>query len=296
MKASAPGKLVLLGDYAVLEGATALVAAVDRRAVAEPAGADAPRSPVVEAVFRRAAARGALAHPGVSIDTSRFRTSVPGSDGRKLGFGSSAAAAVVAAAIATGRGDEECLELAIEGHRDAAGGVGSGVDVAASFTGGVIACARQPSPIRPLPSRMRGLHLSVLDTRTSASTPDLVRACKGSPRWGAWVRAMAPLADEGIAAWEMGEVARFLSVVRSYGRAMAQLGKDAGVSVVTEVTERIMREAESGGGAAKPSGAGGGDVVLVFSPDPDLGGRVAQSTGAELVEVEVAATGLHLEP
>lgn len=35
LRASAPGKLLLLGEYAVLEGAPALVMAVDRRAVAE---------------------------------------------------------------------------------------------------------------------------------------------------------------------------------------------------------------------------------------------------------------------
>ena len=35
MRARAPGKLVLSGAYAVLEGAPALVAAVDRYAVAD---------------------------------------------------------------------------------------------------------------------------------------------------------------------------------------------------------------------------------------------------------------------
>lgn len=42
-RASAPGKLVLLGEYSVLEGAPALAMAVDRRAVAELAPASSPQ-------------------------------------------------------------------------------------------------------------------------------------------------------------------------------------------------------------------------------------------------------------
>ncbi|MEL6186908.1 MAG: hypothetical protein AAFU79_19970, partial [Myxococcota bacterium] len=116
MRWSAPGKLVLLGDYAVLEGARALVAAVDRRAVGR-VDAEGPRTEVVEAVLARARAEGAGVD-GVRIDTAGFLE--PG--GQKLGIGSSAAVAVVTAALARGRGDELTFEVALEGHRDAAGG------------------------------------------------------------------------------------------------------------------------------------------------------------------------------
>lgn len=124
MKASAPGKLVLLGDYAVLAGGPALVAAVDRRAVGATGG-PIPPSAVVEAVLARAKLEGG--RPELpEIDTRAFLDE----HGQKLGLGSSAAVAVVTAALSLGRDDERILRVALEGHRDAAGGVGSGVDVA----------------------------------------------------------------------------------------------------------------------------------------------------------------------
>lgn len=281
--ASAPGKLVLLGDYAVLEGGLALVAAVNRRAEGRVAS-NAPPSGVVQAVCRRAGAE-ALS---VRIDTSGFL----GPEGTKLGIGSSAAVAVVTAALATGRGDERCLETALKGHRDAAGGVGSGIDVAASYYGGVIASRNQPSPVEPLGSRLPGLELSVLFARESASTSELIRACRGHPRWPAWMSVMKPLAEQGVDAWRRGEAPRFLEVVRRYGRAMEGMGRDADVPVVTETIRKVMDAAEKRGGAAKPSGAGGGDVVVLFSQDPALGAQAAEESGALLLDLGVERTGL----
>jgi mevalonate kinase len=160
MIVTAPGKVMLLGDYAVLAGGRAMVAAVNRRAVGRIV-ARGKHSPVVDAVLARAG-RSDLQ---VEIDTTSFY------DGElKLGFGSSSAAAVVTAALATN--DDRTLEIAIEGHRDANDGKDSGVDVAACFHGGVIATARQPAEITPLPSRLGDLHLSILFTEKSASTKE----------------------------------------------------------------------------------------------------------------------------
>ena len=47
--ATAPGKVVICGEYAVLDGATAIAAAVDRRAVVR--AIDAPEPPVGHAVL-----------------------------------------------------------------------------------------------------------------------------------------------------------------------------------------------------------------------------------------------------
>lgn len=278
--------MLLLGDYAVVEGGRALVAAVDRRA--EGVAEVGPDSAVVDAVFARARAEGPVAAPGARIDTSGFH--LPGGD--KLGIGSSAAAAVVAAALATERGDELCLSVALEGHRDAAGGVGSGIDVATSFYGGVVALGYQPGPVEPLPSRLRGLHLSVFYAGQSARTSELVTAAKACPRWKDWVAVMSPLAEEGIDAWRAGRASAFVSVVARYGRAMKKLGEDAGVGIVTETIDQLMAGAEALGGAAKPSGAGGGDIVIAVSEDPSLGPKLAERTGAVLVDLSIDRTGL----
>lgn len=289
MTVSAPGKLMLLGEYAVVDGGLAVVAAVNRRAVGVTLTEPDPRpSPVVQAVLTRAARAGAVLPPGVRIDTSAFHDA----QGAKLGLGSSAAVAVITAALATGRGDDEVLRIAVEGHRDAAGGKGSGVDVAACFSGGVVATRAQPGPVEPLPRQIRGLELSVLYTGVSASTPHMLRACQAAPSWGAWMAVMRPLVERGVAAWRRQEALPFLAAVAEYGRAMAGLGRDAGVPVVTEQIEAMMRLAAEAGGAAKPSGAGGGDVVVMWSRDRADARRVAEATGSVVVDLEVDGRGL----
>lgn len=286
---SAPGKLMLLGDYAVLAGGVAVVAAVNRRAGGElePEGVTS-MSPVVRAVLARAKEAGYEAPTGVRIDTSTFHDQT----GSKLGLGSSAVVAVITAALATGKGDDETLRIAVDGHRDAAGGKGSGVDVAACFSGGVIACLRQPGPIEPLPSQVRGLHLSVLYTGTAASTPKLVGRVQASDRWPRWAEILEELTEEGVEAWKKQDSRRFLSVVSKYGRAMASMGKDADAPVVTEQIEAVMDAADARGAAAKPSGAGGGDVVVMWSEQPAIAEQIAADTGCEVVDIAVDPRGL----
>jgi phosphomevalonate kinase len=279
---SAPGKVMLLGDYAVLAGGRAMVAAVNRRAVGRIVE-QGRSSAVVSAVLARAG-RPELQ---VEIDTSSFY------DGElKLGLGSSAAVAVVTASLATDRGDERTFELALEGHRDANEGKGSGVDVAACFHGGVIATARQPAEVEPLPSRIRDLHFAVLFTRKSASTKDFVKACTGSPEWPRWSGVLRQLTDEGMQAWLRQDGARFLSIVARYHRAMKELGEGAKIPIVTEELDAIARYATEGGGAAKPSGAGGGDIAVMWSPDAELPDRVAEKAGVQRLELAIDPHGL----
>ena len=66
--ASAPGKLILLGEYAVLEGATALVAAVDRRASATV------RRAVGETALEIDGGEIHVAAPDLGIDARGWRT------------------------------------------------------------------------------------------------------------------------------------------------------------------------------------------------------------------------------
>lgn len=289
---SAPGKLMILGEYGVLEGGRAMVAAVNRRAIGKLAEAAPPPTAIVEAVLRIVEGAG---YPrigqGVSVDTRAF------SDGRglKLGIGSSAAVAVIAAALATGTDDENVLDLAVRAHRFASGGSGSGIDVAACFSGGVLASASQPAPLTPLPGRLRGIELGVLYSGDPASTPELIARAKACARWRDHAAAFASLAEEGIEAWSRQEADRFLAVIARAGRAYQSLAHDSGAPIVTEVIEAIMRLAGEASAAAKPSGAGGGDVVLVLSRDPDLADKIAEKTGARRVALAIDPAGLRRE-
>lgn len=288
MEVSVPGKLMLLGEYAVLEGAPALVAAVNRRASGRRVKVSRYESSVVKAV--RGAVEEALGPQpfGMDLDTRCFRDSA----NTKLGIGSSAATAVAAAALFSGLGDERTLGFALEGHRVAAGGKGSGVDVAASFFGGVLATHVQPAPARPLPTRIPGLRLHVFATGEAASTTRLVSACRKSGRWGHWCQVLRALAEEGVSAYSSSETDRFLSVVARYARAMKGLGEDAGVPVVTERLEAVASQALAMGGAAKPSGAGGGDVAVAWLPEDRSPQDLAERTSTRFVELTVDPKGL----
>jgi phosphomevalonate kinase len=226
----------------------------------------------------------------VEIDTSAFY------DGAlKLGLGSSAAVAVLTAALASEQLDERTLALAIDGHRDANDGKGSGVDVASCFHGGVIATQRQPAEVVPLVSRWRELHFAVLFTEKSASTKDLVGSCMASPEWSRWARVLIDLTERGLEAWVRQDAPSFLGIVAQYGRAMAGLGESAGVAIVTEELDAIARYAGEGGGAAKPSGAGGGDIAVLWSRDSELGARIAERAGVRLLDLAVDPQGVRRE-
>lgn len=151
-KITAPGNLLLLGEYAVTEeGGVGLALGAGPRGVleAEPAGrlsvtatmgtaqVNWPEEPLplVESALRVARERGlTLPTLRISLDTGAFFTAE-----RKLGFGSSAAAAVLIAATLTESNDpESTFDVALAIHRELQGGRGSGYDVAASAYGGLL--------------------------------------------------------------------------------------------------------------------------------------------------------------
>src|SRR6185295_6697990 len=100
MIATAPGKLILTGEYAVLDGAPAVVVAVDRRAVARRHATPRGSSPFLVAVAEEIAARRGANDPAaraaleVSVDSTAFYNRA-----QKLGLGSSAAVTVAATAL-----------------------------------------------------------------------------------------------------------------------------------------------------------------------------------------------------
>lgn len=161
MKVAAAGKVFLAGEYAVLTGAPALVAGVDRALHAEwnpsarlelfhrPSGAVYTEGGGVPAELRFARAGVDLAlrlcreeglpeRPFTLTFEDDFTL-----DGRKVGLGGSAAAtalSVEVACAAQGRtlAADEHVALAAAAHWAEQGGSGSGGDVAASVLGGVL--------------------------------------------------------------------------------------------------------------------------------------------------------------
>lgn len=175
MIATAPGKLILTGEYAVLDGAPAIVVAVDRRVIARLGGTPRGSSAFLLAVADEIAARRGADDPAtqaamaISVDSAAFydrgtspRLAVALALGApridpaaaaigertKLGLGSSAAVTVAATALALGTTDrDEILAIAQAAHARAQGprgARGSGADIAAAVHGGAIVFTRGP--------------------------------------------------------------------------------------------------------------------------------------------------------
>ena len=212
IETSAPGKLLLVGEYAVLEGAPAVVLAVNRRArarVTERDGTEcsvgapdlgimsarlrigaqgAPEWPsadeqaslkLVDCALRVLASTPLGPEPGrgfeLHLDTSDFFDEAMHT---KLGLGSSAALCVaVTSALAGLRSNEPKIDLRLplQVHREFQSGQGSGADVAASFAGGVLIYRLQGA--EPHVDAVRwpsGVHARYVWSGRSASTSDFL--------------------------------------------------------------------------------------------------------------------------
>ncbi|WP_437301247.1 hypothetical protein [Sorangium sp. So ce426] len=320
----APGKLVLSGAYAVLEGAPALVAAVDRYVLADPAR---PAALVTEEV-QAAIDAGAL-DAAAWFDASALRSAAPepplASPGappreasRKLGLGSSAAILVAtlaarAAAASEARAarastedrrapawDPRALFLdALAAHRRAQGG-GSGVDVAASVYGGVLCCRLGPGgelDVAPhaLPG---GLVIEVFASDASARTSAMLERVRAlAAREPEVHRALLGAAAEGArAAIEAADARALVAALDRQVDALAELGDRSGAPIVTPALRRLRSAAAAEGAAITPSGAGGGDVSLFVGGAPPSTAwlAAAREAGLERVPMSLGAPGVHV--
>lgn len=285
--ASAPGKLMVAGEYAVLEGAPALVAAVSARAKAywSPRlrgrslgeGSRSPRNPSLppEALIARTLAeelRAEVPHL-LNLDVDDLRRS-----DRKLGLGSSAAgAAASAGAVFAFHGEEiesegarrQLLDLAMRAHREVAP-QGSGADVAAAVLGGVVQFQREGEAYQALSLPWpQGLVARLVWTGREARTSDfLAQIHRRRARDGAgYRRVMDALGQESEAfvhAFREGSGQAVVESAARYGAGMDALGQWAELPVLESTLRLIAELAGDAGGAAKPSGAGGGDVAIAF--------------------------------
>ena len=344
---SAPGKLVLLGEYAVLHGAPAVVMAVDRRArvelapspdrqwsvTAPPLARDtlpfslaadgsvrwhgapdaAPgRLELVERLLGSMTAAGlidpAAALPAaVTLDTRALFEDGAGG-GAKLGLGSSAAATVaLASALArwVGRGDllaepRRWLETLLAIHRGLQGGRGSGVDLAASLLGGLVSYRLGENATVAAADRLampEGLHLAVLWTGRTADTGSMLREldrrlAAGDSATATALGALADLARAGDEALRCGRTAAVLATVDSLCDAMFELGRAAGLPVLSAEHDALRRLARRHGASYKPSGAGGGDLGIAFAAEAEA----VEATAAAAVAAGFRRVAVQLDP
>ncbi len=333
---SAPGKLYLLGEYAVLEGAPALLTAVDRR-VSVTLTESTPGS-VSESgwsltatelgVSRLALGAGARLPEDLDSDIRRrlalfneVRTAVDSlattaatfdieiqsaqflQDGHKLGLGSSAAVAVaLTATLAASRGisltPPALFALAANAHSASQGGKGSGGDIAASVYGGLILY----TPGSP-PTRMTwpdGLALFAVVTGTGSSTVDLVSrvADYAAHNPAEHRRDLDHLASLALRAQDaIASADTFLALADEYFRGIDDLDTHAHAGIVTQRHRELRSIAATSGAVFKTSGAGGGDVGLIFAKldSTDHLSSVFTEVGATVIPVTRSHDGVRSE-
>jgi phosphomevalonate kinase len=265
--ASAPGKIVLSGEYAVLSGAPAICVAVDRRAVAtlgdssdgechlETPGfsGDEPYRVVDALCSERPACR-------IVLDTRAFAA-----NGAKLGLGSSAALTVALAAALTG--SEDVFVDALHAHRALQDGRGSGVDVAAAVCGGLIRYDMTVAAAERL-DWPEGLCMRTIWTGVPSSTGARLRRL--ADRASRPSRSALPLAASRVAdAWGAGDARRILEEYRPYIGVLRQFSVDHDLGIFDAGHEELTDAALSDGLVYKPAGAGGGDIGVLLGTSED---------------------------
>mgnify|MGYP001825556441 CR=1 FL=1 len=261
--ASAPGKIVLAGEYAVLWGAPAVCMAVDRRAVATVSdsvdGLCRVTTPGFEGddPFRivDAVTDGVRPACDLELDTSAFM-----SDGRKTGIGSSAALTV--ALLAALENSTDVYLEAMAAHSRLQRGMGSGVDVAAAVHGGLFEYEMNARTVRPL-SWPEDLVFRIIWTGVSASTATKLSRLadrEDHPSRAALVQAASRICD----AWRAADASGILAEYAGYIAILREFSVDHDLGIFDaghdELTDAAMRD----GLVYKPAGAGGGDIGTLF--------------------------------
>lgn len=286
LEVGAPGKLFVIGEYAVLHGGRALVAAIDAGiscrveaastwcVVAPDLGVDGTLAELSEEP------RSALLGSAVSAACDEFRLERPlrftvrgtrPASRRKVGLGGSAASvvAILAAAAAAVGEDLEANETrdrlfrcGLSVHRRHQRGRGSGADVAASVYGGWIDyAAAEGGPRVAAASLPAGIRLAAA---WSGVASDTARALEAFDAVGVLPR-LRTILGRFWAAVDAQDRAGILSEIDAYGAALEEL---AGRSPGAERIAELVRVARACGLAAKGSGAVGGDSAVAITFDP----------------------------
>lgn len=297
------GKVILLGEHAVVYGYPALAAALDRGAEATltPSGEDRLVSSSALLNARRGEKRAQIDAAftallevfsetplGVQLE---IRLDLPPG----VGLGGSAAAGIAlseAIAAHLGRADDRALiESAALAWEAVFHGNPSGVDTALALHGGVGLFDKRRG-LRRL-EIARPLHLAIANSGAKTSTKEMVesvaakRAREGEPV-DALLRSIGALADEGAEALIAGDLEALGSAMNRNHALLRELG-------LSTPTLEALREAALRHGAlgAKLTGSGGGGALIALAKTKEHAEEIARALHAEH---SVETTSCELKP
>ncbi len=330
--ATAPGKAVLSGEYAVLIGAPAVVMALDRRAVVKvsasannhhnvstPGFASGSWSfslgeggkvmwqgknpvaglPLVEAAFATAEIAD-LPASDFCIDTRAFADAT---SNRKFGLGSSAAAITALTTILCklGEPDLDPAAIAFNAHSDFQNGLGSGVDVAASLSGGVVEYHRNNAANVIPRSWPDSLHYAILWSGQPASTHERVAKFDQSNLHSRSVDDLVVAAISFASVWAKQNAAGIHMMLDEYAECLYEFDAANGLGIFAAGHEKLYTQSKGSNVRYKPCGAGGGDTGIAVSDSLDdlaafsqSAQRLAGENPPQPLALEVAEHGIQI--
>jgi len=321
--ASAPGKMVLIGEYAVTRGLPALSIAVNRRVTASRTSAPTQQHTVSSSMlegqlfsfdknqnnyhWNQTPAKSVqdfvehLPWPptqkGVSgialeLDSQQFFLSNQGKY-QKTGVGSSAALMLAACSVL-----DKNSERASQSHFQLQQQAGSGIDLATSLHGGLI-CFQQKHEVKLL-TPPANFYWQAVWTGESAKTQDFLQAfnswIKREPaQWKLKKHQAASLIAEAIRAVGNNNGIILTACIRAYGEWLRELSDNIQMPVYTPAFEKIREMSLKTDCAWKPSGAGGGDIGIICAASrhnlTEIS-RTISDAGYKILDLEVDTEGL----
>lgn len=309
-KASAPGSLMLLGEYAVLYGKHAVVCAIDKRITVTLT----PRMDTVIEI--QSALHGEFITDLQQLEIKKpfhfilgvieqYRAKmkrgctlkIESEFSDKMGLGSSAAVTVATLAVLVTWLNIRIapLDLVRQGRkvvRDIQG-VGSGADIAAAIYGGIVGYQAQPlfaekyNVTHPISALYAGYKTPTADAimqvqNSFASCPNLFRSI---------VNSIGQCAAEGMQFVRKGEWAKFGEIMNIQQGLMESLGVNT--HLLRDMVDDLRKQ--SGMLGAKISGSGMGDCVIGLGALPAQYAYEGAHSGILSVPVQMTSQGVHCE-
>jgi len=279
----APGKIPLIGEYAILEDGDAVFAAISRHAKAQFVPRIDTMSSMVSVVVKLAKAElgdvsAALPPGSVQVNTDDFQQ---GSE--RDGFGASAATAIAAVGalfeslgLAIADQKTQILAIADAARRAAQKNPNSGADLTTATYGGLTRIIRLKNTavrIESLTSPV-GLHLVLFSVSQSIATAEVLEGvqqyAKHQPAaFGRSIDELREIARRFVDDIVSGNATGAVVAAGRYGEQLAKLAAEASVPILTGAFVHASELARAMGGIAKPIGAGGGTVGVAMFATPE---------------------------
>lgn len=285
IKVSAPGKLMLLGEHAVVYGYPCIVTAISQRL-------EVSVSQVDDIPMDRRFVDAAIRAWG---DGKDYSFSIKSAFSGKYGFGSSSAVTVATLKAMRPTVENRVLfETAYKIILDVQG-VGSGFDVAAAIYGGTFYFVTAGKVIEPL--AIKELPLIVGYTGVKADTTTLIKQVaekkeKYPERVDRIFRGIAKLVEEAKLRMLEGDwerVGKLMDFNQEYLR-------DLGVSS-EKLEDMISGAKKAGAWGAKLSGAGAGDCMIALAPSDKREAiqKAIAEAGGQVIDVLPNEEGVRVE-